>query len=412
MYIDVVDPWQLAEGCRQELQRVSPEAPIPEPSTTPTATQSVVEANWRAFSFARQHAATSISDGALVEACVQGMTRILERSDYIDADKFKELQAGTAEAGIGIDFMNSQSGLIVLAPVETAPAARAGIQGGDAIVQIGDTSTTGLSQGDAAKLLRGKPDTEVKLTVARPGVDQLLKFRIRREMNKLESVRWTALPAEIAYIRITQFQESTAQKLASALSTAFAENQDKLKGLILDLRNNPGGLLDSAVGVSAAFLPHGALITYSEGRGENSRMHIYASPEHYVRYPKPDPFKNVPREIKTVPMVVLVNRGTAGGSEIVAAALKDHRRATIVGERTYGNGVIQTILPLSSNTALKLAIARYYTPNGTLIDKVGVAPEVVLDGGKNGNAPQSGLRLEDDLAVTRAIHILQGLVKY
>lgn len=217
------------------------------------------------------------------------------------------------------------------------------------------------------------------------------------------------LSDEIAYVRITLFLEPTARDLASALSLAYASNRGKLSGLILDLRNNPGGILGSSVGVAAVFLPGNALITRTEGRIADSKKRFYASEYYNVLGKMPDPLVAVPRE--TVPMVVLVNRGSAGGSEIVAASLQDHHRATIIGERTFGLGTLQTILPLYNKTALKLTTARYYTPNGAPIDGMGVVPDIVFDGEGSGNAPSPRLRPEDDPAVIRATQILQGLLK-
>jgi len=296
--------------------------------------------------------------------------------------------------------------MVVVSAIEGTPASRAGLSNGDAIIQIDDSPTTDLSLKKAVKRLRGTDGSEVKLLVLRPGVQQPMIFVLRRQLIQIESVKWAPLSREIAYVRITQFQEHTGEKLASAIISAYAANQGALNGLVLDLRNNPGGLLNACVAVSAAFLPKDALIVFTSGRTENARMKLYARPEYYLRGIKDDYFKKLPPTVKTVPMVVLVNHGSAACSEIVAAALQDHQRATIVGEKTFGVGTVQTILPLKGRTGMKLTTARYFRPNGKPMEPNGVTPDIMLDGGPTGSRWSPPSKPEHDPAVTRAVEVL------
>jgi carboxyl-terminal processing protease len=225
--------------------------------------------------------------------------------------------------------------------------------------------------------MRGKPDTSITLTVIREGEAEPLIFTLVRAIIKIESVKSKLVEPGYGYIRITQFQERTGEALAEAISKIYKESKVPLKGLVLDLRNDPGGLLNSAVAVSAAFLPKNSLIVYTEGRTPDAKMQLRANPEYYLRNTGRDFLENLPQGIKTVPMVTLVNGGSASASEIVAGALQDYKRSVIMGSQTFGKGSVQTILPLTNNTAIKLTTARYYTPNGQSIQAKGITPDIL-----------------------------------
>jgi carboxyl-terminal processing protease len=244
-----------------------------------------------------------------------------------------------------------------------------------------------MTLSDAVKRMRGKPNTPIVLTIVRKGEPKPIVLTLIRAVIKIQSVKSKLLEPGYAYVRVSQFQEHTGDTLARAIERMFRENQGPMRGLVLDLRNDPGGLLNGAVAVSAAFLPRDVLVVYTDGRTEDAKMKLNASPEHYVRGRNREDFlKRLPAEAKTVPMVVLVNGGSASASEIVAGALQDHERAVIMGQQTFGKGSVQTILPLGNNTAIKLTTARYYTPKGRSIQAKGITPDIPLDDGATGNA--------------------------
>jgi carboxyl-terminal processing protease len=232
------------------------------------------------------------------------------------------------------------------------------------------------------------------LTVLRKGEVKPLTFNLVRAIIKTQSVKNKYIEKDYAYIRITQFQDHTGEDLAKALTSLQAQNKGPFKGLVLDMRNNPGGLLDAAVGVSAAFLQKNDLVVYTEGRVQDSKMRLSATPLDYARRGKGDYLKNVPESYKKTPMVVLVNSGSASASEIVAGALQDHKRATILGVQSFGKGSVQTILPMNNGSAIKLTTARYFTPNGRSIQAKGIVPDIIVEDGSD----QSNNLHEADLA--------------
>src|SRR5205085_459207 len=282
--------------------------------------------------------------------------------------------------GLGIEVGTEDGFIKVVAPIEDTPAFRAGVQAGDLIIKLDEVSLKGISLSDAVKRMRGKPNTEVKLTVLRKGEAQPLEFLVRRDVIRVKSVKARMLEPGYGLIRVTQFQEHTGENLVSALNDLYKQSGGEMKGLILDLRGNPGGLLNAAVAVSAAFLPKNALVVYTDGRTEDAKMRLTATKENYVRGAfKEDYIAKEPAAAKTVPMVVLVNGASASASEIVAGALQDHHRAVILGTQTFGKGSVQTILPLPNNQAVKLTTARYYTPGGRSIQAKGIAPDIVVE---------------------------------
>ncbi|ROH86306.1 S41 family peptidase [Pseudomethylobacillus aquaticus] len=324
-----------------------------------------------------------IEDKKLITEAINGMLTGLDpHSAYLDADGFKDLQAGTQGefGGLGIEVGMEDGFVKVVSPIEDTPAYKAGIKAGDLIIKLDDTPVKGLTLNDAVKRMRGKPDSVIVLTVARKNEPKPLIFKIARAVIKTKSIKPKLVEANYGYVRITQFQEHTGQDLATALKALATENKGKLQGLVLDMRNNPGGLLNAAVGVSAAFLPKNELVVYTEGRTEDAKMRLSATPQDYVRGgPKDDYLRDLPADFKTVPMVVLVNGGSASASEIVAGALQDHKRAVIMGTQSFGKGSVQTILPMNNGTAIKLTTARYFTPKGRSIQAKGIVPDILVE---------------------------------
>ena len=324
-----------------------------------------------------------VTDKKLITEAITGMLSGLDpHSAYLDVDAYKELQVGTHGefGGLGIE-VGMEDGLVkVVSPIEDTPAHQAGIKSGDLIIKLDDTLVKGMTLEDAVKRMRGKPGSKITLTITRKDEPKLLTFTLTRAVIKVQSVKSKLIEPGYGFVRITQFQEMTGDNLATALENLYKQNQGPLKGLVLDLRNDPGGLLTGAVGVSAAFLAKDALVVYTDGRTEDAKMRLTASPENYMRgNGKEDYIKRVPDAVRSVPMVVLVNGGSASASEIVAGALQDHKRAVIMGTQTFGKGSVQTILPLGNNTAIKLTTARYYTPSGRSIQAKGIEPDILVE---------------------------------
>jgi carboxyl-terminal processing protease len=325
-----------------------------------------------------------VPDDKLIREAINGMVHGLDpHSDFLDADAFRELQVSTQGrfGGLGIE-VGVEDGIIkVISPIEDTPAFRAGVKAGDLIVKIDDIATRGMALSDAVQKMRGKPGSQIVLTVARKEVDTALTFTLTREEIVVKSVKYKMIEPGYGYIRIRQFQERTGEDLAKAIKDLY--KQGELIGLVLDVRTDPGGLLPTAVGVSAAFLPRDALVVYTDGRTPDAHMRLSASKDNYLRSRGEDYLRDLPPAIKTVPMVVLVDGGTASASEIVAGALQDHKRAIVMGTQTFGKGSVQTILPLGHNTGLKLTTARYYTPNGRSIQAKGIEPDIAVDDGRD-----------------------------
>ena len=327
-----------------------------------------------------------VEDKKLITEAINGMLTGLDpHSAYLDTDAFKELQIGTQGefGGLGIEVSMEDGFVKVISPIEDTPAFRAGIKPGDLIVKLDDTAVKGLSLTDAIKRMRGKPNTPITLTIVRKGETKPIVFPLVRAVIKIQSVKSKMIEPGYAYIRITQFQEQTGENLTKAIDKLFKESPVPMKGLVLDLRNDPGGLLNGAVAVSAAFLPANSLVVYTDGRTDDAKMKLKASPEFYLRDTKNDYLKRLPPAIKTVPMVTLVNAGSASASEIVAGALQDHKRSVVMGTQTFGKGSVQTILPLGNNTAIKLTTARYFTPNGQSIQAKGITPDILDESAKD-----------------------------
>ena len=323
-----------------------------------------------------------VEDKKLITEAINGMLTGLDpHSAYLDADAFKDLQVGTQGefGGLGIEVGMEDGFVKVVSPIEDTPAFKAGVKPGDLIVKLDDTPVKGMALNDAVKRMRGKPGSTIKLTIARKGVDKPIVLTLTRAIIKIRSVKSTLLENGYGYVRVTQFQEHTGELLVEALNKLYKDNKAPLKGLVLDLRNDPGGLLNGAVAVTAAFVKPDSLVVYTEGRTEDAKMRLTASREHYLRPMQADYLKNLPAGVKQVPMVVLVNSGSASASEIVAGALQDHKRAVVMGTRTFGKGSVQTILPIGNGTAIKLTTAHYFTPSGRSIQAKGIEPDIVVE---------------------------------
>ncbi len=301
-----------------------------------------------------------------------------------------EFSEGTSGrfVGVGIEITMEDGLVKVVSPIEDSPAFRAGLKTNDLITKIDDTNVKGLSINDAVKLMRGEPRTKVLLTIFRKDEDRTFPVTITREEIKTQSVKSRVVEPGYAWVRVSQFQERTIEDFARKMEDLY-KAEPNLKGLVLDLRNDPGGLLDAAVALSAAFLPENVTLVSTNGQLEDSTFIYNAIPQHYLRRGGNDPIKrltdNTKGALKRVPLVVIVNEGSASASEIVAGALQDHKRATVLGSQTFGKGSVQTVRPLGPDTGLKLTTARYYTPLGTSIQGKGIVPDVLVDETLEGN---------------------------
>ena len=340
------------------------------------------------FSKIKSDYVENIEDSTLLKNAIRGMLQGLDpHSAYLDKDSYKELQEGTSGefGGLGIEVGYEDGFVKVISPIDDTPAKRAGIKAGDLIIRLDGKSVKGISLMEAVKMMRGKPGSEIELTILRGGEEKPFNVTIVRDIITVKNIKAETIESAFGYIRISNFQIHTVDDLSKALTKLESENNNMLKGLVLDLRNNPGGLLNAAVGVSDLFLDEG-LIVYTEGRVKGSKLKFNAKPSEMF---------------KDIPIIVLVNGGSASASEIVAGALQDHRRAIIMGERTFGKGSVQTILPMNDETALKLTTARYYTPSGRSIQASGIEPDMIVKNikfdVKQNNNMGNGLIKESDL---------------
>lgn len=332
-----------------------------------------------------------VDEKKLVTDAISGMVSSLDpHSQYFDKKSFKEFREGTAGrfVGVGIEITMEDGLVKIVSPIEGSPAYRAGIKTNDLITKIDDTPVKGLTINDAVKRMRGEPNTKVLLTVFRKDENRSFPVTITREEIKTQSVKVKLIEPGYAWVRVSQFQERTVEDFARKLEEVFKESTG-IKGLVLDLRNDPGGLLDAAVAISAAFLPSDVTVVTTNGQLEESKSIFKASPEYYLRRGGGDPIRHLHEATKgalrKLPLVVLVNEGSASASEIVAGALQDHKRATIMGNQTFGKGSVQTVRPLGPDTGLKITTARYYTPSGRSIQAKGIVPDVWVDETAEGN---------------------------
>jgi carboxyl-terminal processing protease len=322
----------------------------------------------------RQDYVEPVTDDKLLEDAIRGMLTGLDpHSAYLDKEQYNELKVGTTGqfGGLGIEVGMENGFVKVISPIDDTPAQKAGVKAGDLIIRLDDKPVKGMSLNDAVKVMRGEPGSPIVLTIVREGVEQPLKIKLVRDIIKVKSVKSRLLEEGYGYVRITSFQSKTGDNVNEAIGDL--RRSGDLKGLVLDLRNNPGGVLNAAVAVSDAFLEDG-LIVYTDGRVEDAKMRFSATPDDILN---------------GAPIVVLINSGSASASEIVAGALQDHKRAIIMGEKTFGKGSVQTILPTSNGGAVKLTTARYYTPSGRSIQAEGISPDVPISKVKLEAAAQS-----------------------
>ena len=358
------------------------------------------------FSTIKQSYVEPVEDSTLFEHAISGMLSNLDpHSTYLSPEVFEEFKVSTEGqfGGLGIEVGMEDGYIKVIAPIADTPAARAGILAGDLIVQIDQVSVRGMTLTDAVKRMRGKPGTPINLAIARKGQTDSIKVKIIRDIIRVESVKARNAEPGYAHIRITQFKENTTKDLVKELSQLLKapnkvisletgkkisipsqDRASRLKGIVLDLRNDPGGLLNSAVGVSSVFLPKNKLVVSTKGRVDGSEQKYFARPSDYQRRGT-DILKVLPDYVTKIPLVVLVNEGSASASEIVAGALQDHKRAIIMGTKTFGKGSVQTVLPLSNDGAIKLTTARYYTPRGRSIQAKGIQPDIEVPEILNGS---------------------------
>jgi len=318
------------------------------------------------FSRIKSDYVEDVEDEVLLEHAIRGMLSGLDpHSTYLSPDEYNELRIGTSGefGGLGIQVGMEDGFVKVISPIDDTPAFKAGLEAGDLIIRLDEKTVKGLTLNDAVKIMRGKPGTDIELTVVREGEDKPLNFVVTRDIIKVKSVKNRMLDPGYGYIRISNFQSRTAPQLLEAINDLKEENKASLKGLVLDLRNNPGGVLNAAAEVSDLFINKGKLV-YTEGRIDNS---------HYEYNAKPGDI------LDGAPVVVLINGGSASASEIVAGALQDHRRAIVMGSKSFGKGSVQTIQELRSGGAVKITTARYFTPNGRSIQGAGITPDIVLD---------------------------------
>jgi carboxyl-terminal processing protease len=330
------------------------------------------------FAKIKQDYVEPVEDKTLLENAIKGMLSGLDpHSSYLIPEDYEELQAGTSGefGGLGIEVGMENGFVKVIAPIDDTPAQRAGVEAGDLVIRLDDTPVKGMTLGEAVRIMRGAPGTDIMLTIIREGVEKPLKLTITRDIIKVVSVKSRTLDRGYGYVRITQFQSHTGANLRDAIATLKKENGGTLQGVVLDLRNNPGGVLSAAVAVADAFLRKG-IIVYTEGRMDDAKLTFNAKPTDIL---------------DGAALVVLVNGGSASASEIVAGALKDHKRAIVMGSKTFGKGSVQTILPMENGSALKLTTARYYTPKGLSIQAKGIEPDIMLDNVKVANVEATDL---------------------
>jgi carboxyl-terminal processing protease len=339
----------------------------------------------------------------LVNGAITGMLASLDpHSAYLTPDLYRDLEVETRGSfgGLGIEITMKNDVLTVVSPIEGTPAYNAGIKAGDQILKINDDFTKGMTLTDAVKMMRGPKGSKIRLTIHREGIAELFTLAVLRDVIKIKSVKTKELKNGYGYVRVTTFQDGTNEDVDKAIEKFGKQDHGRIKGLVLDLRDNPGGLLNQAVSVSDDFVD-GGLIVYTQGRLENQQQKYFAHKK---------------KDFADFPMVVLVNGGSASASEIVAGALQDQRRAIIEGTQTFGKGSVQTILPLDDQSALRLTTARYYTPNGRSIQAVGITPDVVVETPKPTLAalevPGAELNGEDEIRESDLLHHFQNRQRF
>ena len=315
------------------------------------------------FAKVKESYVEEVNDKDMIESAIRGMLSSLDpHSNFLNIEEFTELKVGTTGefGGLGIEVTMEDGFVKVVSPIDDTPAFRAGVQAGDLVIRLDETPVKGMTLNDAVKIMRGKPGIDIDLTIIREGEEKPLNIVITRDIIKITSVKNRILEKGFGYLRVTSFQTRTTEQVREAIEKMQKEEEGKLNGLVLDLRNNPGGVLNAAVGVSDLFIEKGKIV-YTEGREGDSKLNFNAKPGDILN---------------GIPIVVLVNGGSASASEIVAGALQDHSRAVIMGSKSFGKGSVQTIYPMSSKTAVKITTARYFTPSGRSIQAEGIKPDI------------------------------------
>ncbi|MGB5201919.1 MAG: S41 family peptidase [Sedimenticolaceae bacterium] len=338
------------------------------------------------FGRIKQDYVEPVDDRKLLKYAIEGMLSGLDpHSAYLDEDDYRDIRVGTSGefGGLGIEVGMENGFVKVISPIDDTPAQRAGVLAGDVIIRLDDQPIKGMTLDEAVKLMRGKPGTKIRLTVVREGTDKPIVIEVVRDVIKTVSVKQRMLEPGFGYVRLSQFQARTPEDMLTAIGALKRKANGNLKGLVLDLRNNPGGVLNAAVAISDAFLTSGTIV-YTEGRIRDSQLKFKAAPDDVL---------------EGAPIIVLVNGGSASASEIVAGALQDHKRAVIMGQQTFGKGSVQTIVPVNERTAVKLTTARYFTPNGRSIQAEGIVPDIELANVRLTAGEESSTRLKEaDLA--------------
>ena len=340
-----------------------------------------------------------VDEKKLITEAIAGMVASLDpHSQYFDKKSYKEFREGTSGrfVGVGIEITQEDGLVKVVSPIEGSPADRGGLKTGDLITRIDNTAVKGLTLNEAVKRMRGEPNTKVVLTIFRKDENRSFPVTIIREEIKTQSVKTKMIEPGFAWVRLSQFQDRTVEDFVRKVDELYKQDP-KLKGMVLDLRNDPGGLLDAAIAISAAFLPDNVTVVSTSGQLAESKSVYKASPEFYTRRGA-DPLRRLPEStraaLRTVPLVVLVNEGSASASEIVAGAIQDHKRGIVMGSQTFGKGSVQTVRPLGPDTGLKITTARYYTPSGKTIQAKGIVPDVMVDDTAEGS-PFAALRTRE-----------------
>jgi carboxyl-terminal processing protease len=339
-----------------------------------------------------------VDEKKLISDAIGGMVSGLDpHSQYFDKKSYKEFREGTSGrfVGVGIEI-GMEDGLVkIVSPIEGSPAFRAGLKSGDLITRIDETQVKGLTMDQAVKKMRGEPGTKVVLTIFRKDESRTFPVTIGREEIHVQSVKVKDVDG-YAWVRVSQFQDRTVEDFANKVEELYKKDP-KIKGFVLDLRNDPGGLLEGAVGIASAFLPPESVVVKTNGQIAESKQTFKATPEDYLHRGGNDPLRRLPAALKSVPLVVLINEGSASASEIVAGALQDYHRGTLMGAQSFGKGSVQTVMPLPGDTALKITTARYYTPSGRSIQAKGIVPDVWLDETAEGNVYAALRTREADL---------------
>lgn len=373
----------------------------PLPPETVSALRKITEA-WGAI---KVNYVATVEDAKLADNCLGGMLRGLDaQSDYLDHAAFEMLRASPPDAaGLGLELRAASGRIMVVSPIEGGPAEKAGIRAGDTLISIDGADLFGMKLNDAVKLMRGPVGSKLELRLLRPGAAAPTDLTLQRQRVDAPSVRGQLAAEGIGYLRVARMPEEAPERLIGTFERLQRENGAPLKGLVLDLRDSPGGLLHASISIASAFVGDDALVAKTDGRASDARKSFTAASHEPGRTARMYP--NYPKELRTIPVVVIVNRGTASGSEIVAAALQDHGRATVVGEKTLGLGAIQTIMPFHDNTAIKLTTANWQTPKGRAITNEGIVPDIALPAAAE-TATAQAFGKPGDGSVSRAVEIL------